>query len=285
MSENVHSQEQRDNDAGASQALWQSFTKRLEDGAQRDLRDVQLRLIALTRTGLVTLNDLEYLLARVASAIDGLRLMVNEHSATAVWLSEWLHDNPLQGLVAIQLRLAALTRTRPPTIDDVAAIAAQLEGVADNLRQIVPTYPDPSTAGFPLFGRFLALCKSFATETGIACRMDVRPEHLRFDATVSGVLYRSVRELLANVRKHAQASTVTLSSGLFDGGWIFLSVRDDGVGFRPRHEAEETGFGLRSIDRRLSELEGFVEIDGDAGTCATIVLPHRLLAATASEAT
>ena len=44
------------------------------------------------------------------------------------------------------------------------------------------------------------------------------------------VLYRSVRELLYNAVKHAQANTVQISIGMHAGG-LQVPVVDDGVGF------------------------------------------------------
>ena len=85
------------------------------------------------------------------------------------------------------------------------------------------------------------------------------------DETLSVFLFRSVRELLFNVVKHAQAAsaTVTLSS---QHGRVLLSVADDGVGCpkmpRLQHEA---GFGLFNIRQRLHHLGGTMQIDCSPG--------------------
>jgi len=68
----------------------------------------------------------------------------------------------------------------------------------------------------------------------------------------------AVGEALTNVGKHAHASRVVVYAEPQDG-WVFVSVRDDGVGFDPSEVAE--GLGLtRSVRGRLARVGGRVEV-------------------------
>jgi len=44
-------------------------------------------------------------------------------------------------------------------------------------------------------------------------------------------IYRIAEEALANVSQHAQATSVSIGLELLSGGWLRLTVRDDGRGF------------------------------------------------------
>jgi signal transduction histidine kinase len=132
-----------------------------------------------------------------------------------------------------------------------------------------------------LFVRLQQLCAAFRSSAGIECGFAVEPAHTRFDAVIGEVLFRAVRELLTNVRKHARAKRADLSSTVLDDGSIVFTLRDDGVGMGategddPRFD--NGGLGLWSIDLHLREIGAFMEIESDSGVCASIVFPGKLV--------
>ena len=133
-----------------------------------------------------------------------------------------------------------------------------------------------------LFARLQQLCAAFHSSAGIDCGFTVEPAHTRFDAVIGEVLFRAVRELLTNVRKHARAKKAELSSTVLDDGSIVFTLRDDGVGMGSTHDDDprfdNVGLGLWSIDVHLREIGAFLEIESDSGVCASIVLPGKLVA-------
>jgi signal transduction histidine kinase len=85
-------------------------------------------------------------------------------------------------------------------------------------------------------------------------------------------LFRSLRELLINVAKHAQTSRAHVRLWK-EGGLMMMSVEDQGTGFD--HEAVPPGFGLFGIRERLNHLDGSMQIDSvpGAGTRIIVVVP------------
>jgi signal transduction histidine kinase len=77
------------------------------------------------------------------------------------------------------------------------------------------------------------------------------------DDAIGDALYRTCREGLANVVRHAGASRCQIRCGI-EGGWAFATVEDDGVGSSgvtgPSH------FGLMYLRGVLAGLGGEVEI-------------------------
>lgn len=102
------------------------------------------------------------------------------------------------------------------------------------------------------------------------CRRDL-PDDLR-------VLYfKSARELLHNVVKHARARRVTVDLSCREG-FIELEVADDGCGFAAGAAAElprDRSFGLFSVEERLRQLGGRLEIQSapGAGTRVRLAAP------------
>ncbi|MCM2369461.1 sensor histidine kinase [Aporhodopirellula aestuarii] len=85
---------------------------------------------------------------------------------------------------------------------------------------------------------------------------------------VNALLFRSVRELLINVVKHAKARHVVVTSE-HTSNHIKITVADDGDGFDAGSEAfrasSEGGFGLFSIRERMMNLGGSLQIDSEPG--------------------
>jgi len=87
-------------------------------------------------------------------------------------------------------------------------------------------------------------------------------------------LYRAVQEALTNIRKYADAHTVSV---LLEqrGGEVVAIVEDDGRGFDPN--ATTTGesrprLGLRGMRERVAQLGGTLEIETSPGGGTTLFL-------------
>ncbi|VCU70352.1 Redox sensor histidine kinase response regulator DevS [Pigmentiphaga humi] len=87
----------------------------------------------------------------------------------------------------------------------------------------------------------------------------------------------AVRELTANVIRHAMATVVDVSMRL-DAGRLVVDMRDDGRGFAA--ESDPSGHGLRNIRSRLEELGGAMQLESHpGGTRVRMEIPLRAPAA------
>ncbi len=201
-------------------------------------------------------------------------------------LAERLESGPLKDIMTLQLRAATLARpTLLPEAREQPFQTVELELLAqtaiDQLREIIAELADEPSPEVPLFAQLTALCDQFRVGSGIDCQLLVEPKHVRFDAAVNDVVYRAVRELLTNVRQHAYAANAKIAS-VERRDVVAITVSDDGIGLPPearhRNPTIDGGFGLWSIEQRLQEFGGHLEIDTHSGTHITILLPRRLLA-------
>lgn len=110
----------------------------------------------------------------------------------------------------------------------------------------------------------------------------VTPQHevLAVPEDQAILLFQSVRELLFNVLKHANAKRATISLSVTPNHELHLSVTDDGRGFDPEFFSEKhpdtKRFGLFSIRERLAAMGGRFEIHSTVGqgTRALLVTPY-----------
>jgi two-component system NarL family sensor kinase len=139
----------------------------------------------------------------------------------------------------------------------------------------------PTRAG--LFAALIELCNRFRAAGDIDCFVTLAEAHMQVGPQLADVIYRGVRELLMNVRMHAQASRVQVSSSLQRDGSVVIVVADNGIGLpmhwrRANPFTADSGIGLWSIDQRMRACGARLEIESSArGTRAMLVIPADLL--------
>ncbi len=134
-------------------------------------------------------------------------------------------------------------------------------------------------AGLPAALAWLAHWTQDKYKVDVQLIADPRADSGRKD--VRTLLFESVRELLFNVVKHAQADRVLLELTLDADDQLCISVSDEGIGFEPaglqdRSMAGQVGWGLFSIRERLTLLNGRFEIESSPGigTRVRLVAPR-----------
>ena len=193
-----------------------------------------------------------------------------------------LHDHVGQSLSFARVQLAAAIKGTTDT-----DLAAELNEISQSLLQAVQDTRDImydlSSPAIDEFGLDAAISEwmddRIASRHGLKTELiaDVMKTPLDDDTRV--IIFRSVRELLTNVVKHAHATKVSVRM-MAEADTLRVAVEDDGVGFRVPGAADadsgEGGFGLFSISERMSDLGGGLEIESEPGRgCrAVLVFPY-----------
>ena len=105
-------------------------------------------------------------------------------------------------------------------------------------------------------------------------------ERFEIDDDLRTILFRNVRELLTNTIKHARASKVKVQLENVAGD-LRITVQDNGVGFKPDRVMgsvkSDGGFGLFSIEERMTDLGGKLEVRSAPHQGCTMVMsvPYR----------
>ncbi|BBZ45270.1 sensor histidine kinase [Mycobacterium parmense] len=214
--------------------------------------------------------------ARVAALLDMRRTLVaeamraDERHARA--LAEQLHDGPLQDLLAARLELDEVReRHSDPELD---TIYRAVEDTATRLRGTVTALHPQVLTEVGLTAALRELIRAYEHGGNFAIEADL--EEVGQPRSQS-LLYRAARELLANARKHAQASTVRMCLARA-GDALTLTVVDDGIGFDPavlRRCVAEGHIGLASLAARIDAMGGSMKVTSTigGGTRATVTTP------------
>lgn len=197
-------------------------------------------------------------------------------------LSRDIHDTLAQGFSSILL----LARAGVATDDRQAGrrLLAQIEASAaeglDEARRVVGALaPAPLESG--LVEALSRIVARFGEETGVAGEVRVEGDVAALPPVVEVALLRVAQSALANVRQHAQASSVVVTVAEAEDS-VRLDVVDDGRGFDPAtlvegEDVSRGGYGLRASRQRLRELGGGLDVETSmlpgAGTAVSASVP------------
>lgn len=113
-----------------------------------------------------------------------------------------------------------------------------------------------------------------AAETGWAVTFQEDLGDERLPAVVETAAFRILQEAIANIRKHAHAESVAIELRR-DAEWLYLDVRDHGVGLPADEGRGRNGLGLLSMQERAHLVGGtcVIERAGDRGTRVRVRIP------------
>jgi len=199
-----------------------------------------------------------------------LSRLVNAEEEERRRIAANVHDGPVQQIVNAGMRLELLRKrlTDPSHVSAVDAISTAVGGSVDGLRNLLfdlrPVILDRE-------GLEPALLQYLRNLDGqLQVRVDNRlstdpPAELRI------IMYRIAQEALANVRKHADATTVTLLIDEKDGGFL-MRVQDDGTGFSPPEMllSSPGHLGLSSMRERAEMAGGWCTVRSYPGGGTTV---------------
>lgn len=190
-------------------------------------------------------------------------------------LSEQLHDGALQYVLAARQDLDEARDTGAPEPFDrlEEALLESSRLLRSTVAELHPAVLE--RAGLPAAVRDLVA--SAAARGGFAADLDLDGWPAEHRTAVDGLLYRTARELLTNVVKHAGAKRVRVHLALVDG-YARLTVTDDGVGVATADLARRLGeghIGLASHALRVEAAGGSLTLAPGpvAGTAAVVTLP------------
>lgn len=174
-----------------------------------------------------------------------------------------IHDTLAQGFASI-IVLAEAARSAIAT--DAEKCDQQLLSIARTAREnfaearvLVGSAPQGGVAAGTVATTLRRTLDWFAQDTGLTVTTELAD--VDCDQTTRIALLRCTQESLANVRKHAAATTVGVVLTRHPHG-IELEITDDGRGFVVD---EAHGFGLVGMRERLAELDGDLAVTSSVG--------------------
>jgi signal transduction histidine kinase len=188
-----------------------------------------------------------------------------------------LHDGIQQSVVAL-IAGVRLARNR---LDRGDLRSAELTDLQEQAREILADLRELAHGIHPQVLSDNGLVAAVESRTArfpvpLTIEADVAVRAQRFGAEVETVAFYTIREALANIAKHADATSARITLALTPAG-LRIDVTDDGFGFDPHTAraapAEQTG--LANIRDRVAAIDGRFHLESTprVGTHLVVELP------------
>jgi signal transduction histidine kinase len=190
-------------------------------------------------------------------------------------LAREIHDTLAQGFTSIVTLAQAV---EPELETDTSAAKRHVELIRATAREnlaeargmvteLSPTALDEGS----LPAAMQRQCDRLSAEAGVVAAIRADQDLPPLGMATDVVLLRATQEAFANVRKHSQASSVTVQLSAVPGG-VRLSVSDNGIGLT---DGRNEGFGLRGMRARVAQVGGTMSVlpTPGGGTTVTVEVP------------
>jgi PAS domain S-box-containing protein len=189
-------------------------------------------------------------------------------------IAEDVHDDSVQALAAVELRLGLLRRALAPTAPELAQTVDTMHetvtGATARLRNLLFDLESP------------AMKTDLATALGEAAAFVFEDTDVRWEITgdcevdlpeaARVTAYRIAKEAMVNTRKHGQAGHLTINLAREEDG-IEVTVADDGRGFDEAAGHDRRGhLGLASMRDRAEIAGGELRVESSPGVGTTVRL-------------
>ncbi|MFC4785259.1 PAS domain S-box protein [Nocardioides sp. MAHUQ-72] len=206
-----------------------------------------------------------------------LTRLVDAQDAERTRIAADVHDDPVQALAAVDLRLGLLNRRlrerAPDLLETLEPLQASVSGATERLRSLLFDLEPPDLQR-GLSGALARAAEEIFELSDVQWTVDGEHEPDVPNA-VRAIAYRIAKETLNNTRKHAGARHVAVTVRGRDGG-IEVSVADDGVGLGATPAPPTPGHrGLLTMQDRATIAGGWCALSSPpgGGTVVTTWLP------------
>jgi PAS domain S-box-containing protein len=193
-------------------------------------------------------------------------------------IAQDLHDDYCQRLALLILDIGMLPKRHPGAWnkpgEQLQPLKATLSTLLSDLRDLSHDLHPNQTASVALEGAMKTYLADFSEKTQIVATFHMAPRPLHIPTCMKTCLYRVMQEGLSNIRKHAQATRISVTvNGLPEA--VELIIQDNGKGFDPETVSGSHHLGLTSMRERVEHLHGSMTVTSrpEWGTTISIQIP------------
>ena len=209
------------------------------------------------------------------------RRLLESLEAERLYLSQELHDGPLQDLTVMSYQVFDMLEIaqNPTLIETMKEFRTDLKTMSDKLRAICYDLRPPALLDFGLHQAIQSYVENALQnrEEPIA-HLEIETENYHLPERAMLALFRISQHAVSNVLKHADAKNLNIRLQT-DKDYLTLEIQDDGKGFElPRRWVElarQGHLGLAGTDERAKAIGGKMKVYSapGKGTLIRVTLP------------
>jgi signal transduction histidine kinase len=212
--------------------------------------------------------------------------LFSEREEERKFLARELHDQMIQDLLAVNYDLSdikAQSGTPETTRSEISRVQDNIRNIVGELRQVCRNLRPPTIDALGLESALQSMTHDWERRTGIALSLEVGPLE-RLPEQIELSIFRIVQEGLNNVRKHSQATSVSVSVRHVSARKTMVSIADNGRGLEKGFHLDKLlrdgHFGLLGIEERVSIYGGRLSLRNaqNGGLVIQAEIPHPRIA-------
>lgn len=199
-------------------------------------------------------------------------------------IARQLHDEFGQILTAMRMDLSILGRMvaktvseplgRLPLLEKISSNSDMLERAIRSARELITGLRPAVLDELGLFSAIQWQAVEFENRTGIKCHVERMDRGVSLDSNASTALFRVLQEALENVRRHADATEVSISLDEV-GSDIVMLVSDNGKGIDRKKLKDPSSTGIIGMRERIASVNGNLNIRSEPGKGTALVVSIR----------
>jgi two-component system, NarL family, sensor histidine kinase LiaS len=182
-----------------------------------------------------------------------------------------LHDSVKQHITAAMFQIGAaqaLIESNPQAAQASLQHAADLTHAAQKeMSAIIFELRPAALEGKGMVAALRKYVEEWSQQTGADAVLHVDGESV-LPVEVERIIFRFIQESLSNVARHSQSVTAVVRLD-FRPSWLAVQIQDQGIGFSV-DDVRDAGFGLKSMQSRIDQLGGELEIISSKGQGACV---------------
>lgn len=199
-------------------------------------------------------------------------------------LARDLHDGPTQSVSAIAMRLDLVQQL---LVKDPQAAASELNNIEElakrttrEIRHMLFTLRPLILESQGLVAALKSMAEKVKEAYALSIEIQVHESILQqIELGNQSVIFYIVEEAIANVRKHAKASTVLVRLSPLEKDIALLEIQDNGIGFDvaavTRSYSRQGSLGMVILQERTELINGVLNVQSSpgGGTCVQVYIP------------
>ncbi len=205
---------------------------------------------------------------------DAAKSLENERAR----ISRELHDELGQLVTAVNMNLAWLKARVPDSVNGfgerLAETGAIVNEMLEAIRRLSGSLRPPILDNLGLIEAIRSWGRDFCRRAGLKWRVTTRPAEIGVPDPLATTVFRIVQEALTNVARHARATRCEVSV-VVTGGWLEVTICDDGRGAVPEDLAGLQSLGVAGMRERAAAVGGTLTVENlpGGGVCVAARLP------------
>jgi len=214
-------------------------------------------------------QNMEYYIKQVTKAQEDERLRISRE----------LHDDTAQALATLSRGLDSLStgekELTKPVIKRLGKLHEMADSALDGVRRFSQDLRPPILDDLGLVPALEWLITDLEKGYDMATKVDITGSRRRLSPEIELTVFRIAQEVLSNIRRHSQASSVEMSLD-FGADALTLIISDNGEGFnipdRTSDLALSGKLGIIGMRERARLIGGTLIVQSEKGTGTTVTL-------------